>query len=143
MISESMVVKKFKGFADTAMPLLFIKNKESYNDALHLIELLLEKVGDDETKAEQHLINILGDAIAIYESKQNETIRFLHDVKNKNRETGILRTLIEQHHLKLHEFPEIGDKSLVSKILSGERQLTKNHIKKLSDRFKIDPGLFF
>jgi len=36
-----------------------------------------------------------------------------------------------------------GSKSMVSRVLSGERSLNKNHIMALSKRFNIDPGLFF
>jgi antitoxin component HigA of HigAB toxin-antitoxin module len=32
---------------------------------------------------------------------------------------------------------------MVSRVLSGERILHKNHIKALSLRLSIDPGLFF
>ena len=41
------------------------------------------------------------------------------------------------------DLPEIGSKSLVSKILNGHRRLTIDHIKALSNRFGIDPVLFF
>ena len=32
---------------------------------------------------------------------------------------------------------------MVSRVLSGERGLSKKHIQALSERFGIDPGLFF
>lgn len=56
---------------------------------------------------------------------------------------AVLRVLLDQYHLTLSDLPEIGHKSLVSKILSDDRALTKTHIKKLSQRFNIDPSLFF
>ncbi|HCJ9604691.1 TPA: helix-turn-helix domain-containing protein, partial [Escherichia coli] len=36
----------------------------------------------------------------------------------------------------------IGSKSMVSRVLSGERKLTVEHIRKLSARFGISPALF-
>lgn len=39
--------------------------------------------------------------------------------------------------------PEIGSKSVVSRVLSGERNLTKKHIQALSQRFGISPAVFF
>ena len=54
-----------------------------------------------------------------------------------------LRLLMTQHQLATADLPEIGSKSMVSRVLSGERSLNKNHIKALSQRFQIDPGLFF
>ncbi|MGQ7145255.1 helix-turn-helix domain-containing protein, partial [Escherichia sp. SS-MK2] len=38
--------------------------------------------------------------------------------------------------------PEIGSKSMVSRVLSGKRKLTLEHAKKLATRFGISPALF-
>ena len=56
---------------------------------------------------------------------------------------GLLRLLMAQHDLGVADFPEIGDKSLVSRILSGSRNLTKQHIQRLAARFSISAGMFF
>lgn len=55
----------------------------------------------------------------------------------------MLRMLMAQHHLGMADLPEIGSKSMVSRVLSGERKLNKQHIKALSELFQVDPGLFF
>jgi len=49
---------------------------------------------------------------------------------------------MEQYGLGVADFPEIGSKSLVSKILNKKRRLTLDHIHAISKRFKIDPALF-
>ncbi|MBX2838143.1 MAG: transcriptional regulator, partial [Gammaproteobacteria bacterium] len=57
---------------------------------------------------------------------------------------AVLRTLMDQHDLGVADLPEIGSKSLVSKILNErDRQLTRQHIDELSRRFGISPALFF
>ena len=56
---------------------------------------------------------------------------------------AMLRVLMKQHGLGVADFPEIGDKSLVSRILSGSRNLTKQHIQKLAARFGVSANLFF
>jgi HTH-type transcriptional regulator/antitoxin HigA len=56
---------------------------------------------------------------------------------------AMLRLLMDQHDLGTADLPEIGSKSMVSRVLSGERNLNKHHIQALSKRFGIDPGLFF
>jgi HTH-type transcriptional regulator/antitoxin HigA len=43
----------------------------------------------------------------------------------------------------MNDFPEIGSKSMVSRVLSGQRNLTKKHIEALCQRFHISPVLFF
>jgi len=56
----------------------------------------------------------------------------------------VLKLLMEQHHLGVADLPEIGSKSLVSKILNGRgRNLTKDHIDALSKRFSVSPAIFF
>ena len=49
---------------------------------------------------------------------------------------------MEQYDLGVADFPEIGSKSLVSRIINRKRKLTLNHIHALSKRFGIDPALF-
>ncbi len=51
---------------------------------------------------------------------------------------------MEQHGLGVADLPEIGSKSLVSKILNGRgRNLTRDRIAALSKRFSVSPALFF
>ena len=48
--------------------------------------------------------------------------------------------LMEQYGLGVADFPEIGSKSLISKIMNNERSLTRNHIKALSTCIsKVEP----
>ena len=54
----------------------------------------------------------------------------------------MLEFLMEEHGLGQSDLPEIGSQSLVSKILSGERQLTVEHIQKLSKRFGVSSSVF-
>lgn len=51
---------------------------------------------------------------------------------------------MDQNDLGVADLPEIGSKSLVSKILNArDRRLTRQHIDALSKRFNISPALFF
>ena len=59
-----------------------------------------------------------------------------------NQGISLLKLLMNQHHLGVADLPEIGSKSLVSKILNGHRRLTISHIEVLSKRFGISPLLF-
>lgn len=143
MISEKELIESFNGFANNAMPLLSIKDEESYERAVHLLDNLLDEVGEDESRPELHLIDLVSHAISTYEDKLPEVQIFEKEVDSIPSDVAMLRVLIDQHNLKLSDFPEIGDKTLLSKILSGSRQLTKNHIKLLSERFGVEPNLFF
>jgi HTH-type transcriptional regulator/antitoxin HigA len=51
---------------------------------------------------------------------------------------------MEQHGLLQKDLAEeFGTPSIVSEVLSGKRDLSKDHIKRLSQRFHVSPELFF
>jgi HTH-type transcriptional regulator/antitoxin HigA len=56
----------------------------------------------------------------------------------------VLRELMDANGLKQRDLvDELGSDSIVSEVLNGKRELNKNHIEKLSKRFKISPAAFF
>lgn len=143
MISESAILRKFSDFTRVAAPILSLSDDETYETALNMIEHLMELVGEDQNRPENLLISLLANAIKDYESADDETFEFVNKAMEGEADIAVLRFIIDQHQLTLSDLPEIGHKSLVSKILSGERNLTRSHIDKLSKRFHLDPGLFF
>jgi HTH-type transcriptional regulator/antitoxin HigA len=56
----------------------------------------------------------------------------------------VLRFLLERHGLTQRDIaPELGSESTVSLVLSGKRQLNRDHIARLSRRFNVSPAVFF
>ena len=56
----------------------------------------------------------------------------------------VLRFLMERHGLSQKDLiPEFGVESTVSLVLSGRRQMNRDHIAKLSERFHVSPAVFF
>ena len=56
----------------------------------------------------------------------------------------VLQFLMDQHGLLKKDLADIfGTPSIVSEVLSGKRELNKDHIKRLSRRFHVSPELFF
>lgn len=52
--------------------------------------------------------------------------------------------LMDQHGLKQKDLVDVfGAPSIVSEVLSGKRDLNKEHISRLSRRFRVSPELFF
>ncbi|CAN2042829.1 HTH-type transcriptional regulator / antitoxin HigA [Candidatus Magnetomoraceae bacterium gMMP-15] len=49
---------------------------------------------------------------------------------------------MDEHGLTLSDFPEIGSKKTVSEIISGRRELSVKHIRKLAERFHVSPAVF-
>jgi HTH-type transcriptional regulator/antitoxin HigA len=56
----------------------------------------------------------------------------------------VLRLLMESHGLLQKDLiPEFGAESTVSLVLSGKRDMNKDHIERLSRRFRVSPAVFF
>ncbi|MDW8845384.1 helix-turn-helix domain-containing protein [Erwinia sp. MMLR14_017] len=121
-----------------AVPLLGGSTAEKdYRDALELVDYLIDN--DDENP----LIDFLAAKIADYEDNSERFAEFNKQVAEMPVGVALLRTLIDQHKLSYSDLKgEIGSKSLVSQILSGQRSLTISHIKALSDRFGVKPQWF-
>lgn len=130
-------------FAQVAAPYLYINDAQHYGEALELIESFMEEVGEAADHPLNAVIDLLGHAIESYENRDAELVDFDQSSLQQPPDLVMLRHLMDQHGLGTADLPEIGTKSMVSRVLSGERNLNKKHIKALSDRFHISPGLFF
>ncbi|MCW8887081.1 MAG: transcriptional regulator [Motiliproteus sp.] len=116
-----------------------IDNEDDYNEALALLDELVE-----DYDRFRPLIDLLGTAIEHWEEQAPEFAEFNQRVANLDDGVAVLRTLMDQHQLKASDLEaEIGGKSLVSMILNGTRQLTRSHIQALSERFHVNPSVFF
>jgi len=94
-------------------------SEKDYRDALALVDYLIDH--DDENP----LIDFLAAKIADYEDNSERFAEFNNSVDEMPVGVALLRTLIDQHKLTYSDLKEeIGSKSLVSQILSGQRSLT-------------------
>jgi len=116
-----------------------IRDEDDYAQALALMDELIESY--DEYRP---LIDVLSSSIERWEDGADGFVEFNKRNAALNSGVAVLRALMDQHRLNTTDFQdEIGGKSMVSMILSGNRQLNKEHIEALSRRFKISPALFF
>ncbi|WP_139506238.1 helix-turn-helix domain-containing protein [Escherichia coli] len=115
---------------------IYLTDPPSFISCL-IIEYLIE---EDDTNP---LIDFLASRIAEYENNNEKFAEFDKAVAAMPVGVALLRTLIDQHNLTYADLKnEIGSKSLVSQILSGQRSLTISHIKALSARFGVKPEWF-
>lgn len=110
-------------------------NDIDYDKLASLLDQLLDRVGADENHELIGLVDVISHMIEMYDERNNYHIK---DVSGVNA----LKFLMEQHHLKQSELPEIGSQGVVSEILRGKRQLNVNQIKKLCQRFHVSPDTF-
>ena len=104
----------------------------------HFIELLeaLVSKGEAMTPAERKLAEMLTVLIEYFESRHYEL--------ETSGPLDTIRHLIEANDLRQKDLVDVfGTESIVSDVLNGKRDLTKDHIARLSARFGISPAAFF
>lgn len=63
---------------------------------------------------------------------------------SKSTPLEMLAFLMKQHSLKQKDLADVfGTRSIVSDVVNGKRELNKEHIRKLSERFGVSPEIFF
>ena len=143
-LKPETLTSSFLGFASEASNILHIKTEQDYQNALEVMEHLFTTAEDTKDDPLNDLIEIISRSIAKFEAEQEDIVAFDKVANNTSQEISVLRVLMSQHDLKLTDFKDdIGSKSLVSMILNGKRNLTKEHIVNISRRFKLDPASFF
>ena len=135
----SALKKTAQRLCDQASFLVEITSGTEYDEALALMDELI-----DDYDNQIVLIELLSKSIERWEESAPEFSEFNVQIESCDTAVSVLRVLMDQHNLGVADFPEIGSKSLVSKILNQrDRQLTRQHIDALSKRFNISPALFF
>jgi len=101
-----------------------------------VLESLLRKK-KNRTIEEKRLAELLTLLIERYEEERYTLSRPAGPI-------DIVRHLMDANGLRQVDLLDVfGTASVVSEVLSGKRELSKAHIAKLSERFRISPALFF
>jgi HTH-type transcriptional regulator/antitoxin HigA len=138
-MSYSALKKTAQRLSNQASFVVEIVNEDEYEQALSLMDELIEDYDNHLV-----LIELLSKSIDRWENDSPDFEEFNQRTSTGDSAVSLLRVLMEQHNLGVSDLPEIGSKSLVSKILNQrDRQLTRQHIGALSRRFNISPALFF
>jgi HTH-type transcriptional regulator / antitoxin HigA len=99
---------------------------------------ILERLTAQETvtEAEEKLIALLTVLIEQFENHYYPVV-----------EVGpldVIRHLMEEHQLRQKDLVDVfRTESIVSDVLNGKRELNHNHIKRLVERFKVSPAVFY
>lgn len=118
----------------SVIPLHTICTEDDYDNAVSMLNQLLDAGATDEKHPLAGLVNTLGALISEYDNAHYPT-QSVSPLK-------ILQFLMEQHQLTQSELPEMGTQGVVSEILSGKRVLNVRQIKALSERFNVPPNVF-
>jgi len=108
------------------------KENEAYTEVLYDLDQRSKRL----TAAEKELAELLTLLIEDFEEKRYRLPRA--------KPVDVVRFLMEQHNLLQKDLVDLfGTRSIVSEVLSGKRELNKEHIARLSARFHVSPGVFF
>jgi HTH-type transcriptional regulator / antitoxin HigA len=116
-------------------PLRPLRTKEMYDRAVKLASRLAGRV-QPLTPGESDYLNVLSRLVEDWDKS--------HSFKHKKPSPlDLLRFLMEQAEMNVNGLGAvIGSQSAASLILRGKRSISKSQMKKLGNRFKVDPGLF-
>ena len=142
-MANTALLESYAVFMNTALPYVTIKNEAQYISTLNEIENALEASEDTVNDPLNPLIDMLSQAIEAYENQSSELTAFIQEANDLPADIAMVKTLMQSYKLTGSDLPEIGDKTLVSKVLNGKRALTRSAIEKLSVRFNIRPSMFF
>ncbi len=108
------------------------EQNEGYIQALYE----LEQNQNSWSHEEAELADLLTLLIENYEEK--------HYQLPKSSPLQMLQFLMDQHGLKQKDLVDVfGTPSVASEVLNSKRELSKEHIRRLSVRFHVSPELFF
>jgi len=103
-----------------------------YNNALSVLESM---AGFDLNDDQEDYFDAVATFVEKYESERHAVeLGPLPPVE-------LLRMLLEEHEMSESDLGRLlGDRSLGHRILSGERELSKAHIRTLAERFALNPA---
>ena len=135
-IRKSPSAEAPKTFAElcSSLPPRPIHDEADYDNAIEMLDSL---VGRKLNKDQRDYVEVMTTLVAAYEDVQHAI--------DTSKISGLdsLKHLLEENELTASDLGELlGNRSLGSKILRGERELSKTHLRLLTDRFKVDAGLF-
>ncbi len=111
-----------------------IRSDEQNEEYIHLLWKLEHK--KDRTEEEAGLAELLTVLINDYEEK--------HYDLGKATPLELIQELMAGNNLRQKDMVDVfGTESIVSEVLNGKRKLNKEHIRRLAERFKVSPALFF
>jgi HTH-type transcriptional regulator/antitoxin HigA len=116
------------------VPLRLITTTEQLDQAVAVLNRLLDCGGADEQHPLAGVVTVLGELIGRFEDATYPAA----DVEPSE----MLRFLMVQHRLGESDLPDVGTQRVVSEILNKQRELNLRQIKALAARFHLPPGVF-
>ena len=132
-MSATAVRSEYAALLSSTLPAVIRSEAENERYIAMLEEL--DSKGSRMTAAERRIAELLTLLIEDFEEK--------HYALKASKPVDILKELMSANNLKQKDLLDVfGTPSIVSEVLHGKRQLTKEHIRRLSRRFHVSPEVF-
>jgi HTH-type transcriptional regulator / antitoxin HigA len=132
--SARRLPSRFEGLVAVLAPRA-IHDEIDYENTIEMLDRLtsLPRL----TKGQEQYLETLSVLVEAYESEHHAIeVDDLSPIQ-------VLKHLLDSNNMSASQLGELlGNRSVGSKILRGERELSKSHIRVLAKRFNVDPGLF-
>lgn len=114
-----------------------LRTEGDYHLAVEVVDRLVVKGEENLNEAECDQLEIFTTLIEVYENEH-------HGIDLPGlAPVDFLKKLMDEHNMNASDLGRLlGDRSLGCRILTGERKLSKKHVRILSEHFRIDPGAF-
>lgn len=116
------------------VPLKAITSETDYRKAVASLEQLLDAGGANERHPLAGLVEALGELIESYEAR-------VHPMPAGSPRDA-LAFLMDQHGLKQADLADIAGQGMISAILSGKRDISKQLAGKFAQRFGVSAAVF-
>jgi HTH-type transcriptional regulator/antitoxin HigA len=132
-MSATAVRSEYSALLTRTLPAVIRSEAENQRYIAMLEEL--DTKGHRMTAAERRMAELLTLLIEDFEEK--------HYALEASEPVDVLNELMNSNNLKQKDMLDVfGTPSIVSEVLSGKRQLTTEHIRRLSRRFHVSPEVF-
>ncbi len=132
-MSATAVRSEYSALLSRTMPAVIRSEAENQRYISMLEEL--DTKGNRMTAAERRMAELLTLLIEDFEEK--------HYALKASEPVDVLNELMNSNNLKQKDMLDVfSTPSIVSEVLSGKRQLTTEHIRRLSRRFQVSPEVF-
>ncbi|MBI5816500.1 MAG: transcriptional regulator [Nitrospinae bacterium] len=137
MQTQELVFKKlpitYKGLAGIIMPRP-VHDEDDYDAMVEMADCL---AGHDLSADQEEYLDVIARFISDYEQKA-------HGIDDSGvSPLEMLKFLLEENQMNGSDLGRLlGSRTLGPAILSGDRQLSKAHIRILAEYFKVEAGLF-
>lgn len=132
-MSATAVRSEYAALLSSTLPAVIRSEAENERYIALLEELDAKR--NRMTAAERRMADLLTLLIEDFEEK--------HYALKVSRPVEVLSELMSANHLKQKDLLDVfGTPSIVSEVLHGKRQLTTEHIRRLSRRFHVSPEVF-